>query len=191
MGEGVLLGQITKLIPEWRTFSLSPWGLLHCCVVLSLVHIQACSILCSPPLAALHCAVQLCVLTSGTHIPFLQGQQQGRTGFLSLRWELRSAQGDRLDQSLISSAETWERLCLEGPAYLGSFVPTALCQPGQYSADGFAPCQLCALGTFQPEAGRTSCFPCGGGLPTKYLGATSFQDCETRGEDLAACLFQN
>ncbi|XP_023563372.1 signal peptide, CUB and EGF-like domain-containing protein 2 isoform X2 [Octodon degus] len=55
-----------------------------------------------------------------------------------------------------------------------------LCQPGEYSADGFAPCQLCALGTFQPEAGRTSCFPCGGGLPTKRLGATSFQDCETR-----------
>uniref|UniRef100_A0A452QAV6 Signal peptide, CUB and EGF-like domain-containing protein 2 n=1 Tax=Ursus americanus TaxID=9643 RepID=A0A452QAV6_URSAM len=55
-----------------------------------------------------------------------------------------------------------------------------LCQPGEYSADGFAPCQRCALGTFQPEAGRTSCFPCGGGLPTKHLGATSFQDCETR-----------
>ncbi|XP_045413441.1 signal peptide, CUB and EGF-like domain-containing protein 2 isoform X4 [Lemur catta] len=55
-----------------------------------------------------------------------------------------------------------------------------LCQPGEYSADGFAPCQLCALGTFQPEPGRTSCFPCGGGLPTKHQGATSFQDCETR-----------
>nr|XP_012999629.1 signal peptide, CUB and EGF-like domain-containing protein 2 isoform X2 [Cavia porcellus] len=55
-----------------------------------------------------------------------------------------------------------------------------LCQPGEYSVDGFAPCQLCALGTFQPEAGRTSCFSCGGGLPTKHLGATSFQDCETR-----------
>ncbi|XP_062052517.1 signal peptide, CUB and EGF-like domain-containing protein 2 isoform X3 [Lepus europaeus] len=55
-----------------------------------------------------------------------------------------------------------------------------LCQPGEYSPDGFAPCQLCALGTFQPEAGRTSCFSCGGGLPTKQLGATSFQDCETR-----------
>ncbi|XP_004369690.1 signal peptide, CUB and EGF-like domain-containing protein 2 isoform X3 [Trichechus manatus latirostris] len=55
-----------------------------------------------------------------------------------------------------------------------------LCQTGEYSTDGFAPCQLCPLGTFQPEAGRTSCFPCGGGLPTKYLGATSFQDCETR-----------
>uniref|UniRef100_A0A2R9B0R3 Signal peptide, CUB and EGF-like domain-containing protein 2 n=1 Tax=Pan paniscus TaxID=9597 RepID=A0A2R9B0R3_PANPA len=59
-----------------------------------------------------------------------------------------------------------------------------LCQPGEYSADGFAPCQLCALGTFQPEAGRTSCFPCGGGLATKHQGATSFQDCETRGEYL-------
>ncbi|XP_070130839.1 signal peptide, CUB and EGF-like domain-containing protein 2 isoform X10 [Equus caballus] len=56
-----------------------------------------------------------------------------------------------------------------------------LCQPGEYSADGFTPCQPCALGTFQPEAGRTSCFPCGGGLPTKHLGATSFQECETRG----------
>ncbi|XP_012884132.1 PREDICTED: signal peptide, CUB and EGF-like domain-containing protein 2 [Dipodomys ordii] len=55
-----------------------------------------------------------------------------------------------------------------------------LCQPGEYSADGFAPCQPCALGTFQPDAGRTSCFPCGGGLPTKQLGAISFQDCETR-----------
>uniref|UniRef100_A0A8C3VRH1 Signal peptide, CUB and EGF-like domain-containing protein 2 n=1 Tax=Catagonus wagneri TaxID=51154 RepID=A0A8C3VRH1_9CETA len=55
-----------------------------------------------------------------------------------------------------------------------------LCQPGEYSADGFAPCQLCALGTFQPEAGRTSCLPCGGGLRTKRLGAFSFQDCETR-----------
>ncbi|XP_058401937.1 signal peptide, CUB and EGF-like domain-containing protein 2 isoform X3 [Diceros bicornis minor] len=55
-----------------------------------------------------------------------------------------------------------------------------LCQPGEYSADGFTPCQPCVLGTFQPEAGRTSCFPCGGGLPTKHLGATSFQDCETR-----------
>ncbi|XP_048216798.1 signal peptide, CUB and EGF-like domain-containing protein 2 isoform X2 [Perognathus longimembris pacificus] len=55
-----------------------------------------------------------------------------------------------------------------------------LCQPGEYSADGFAPCQPCALGTFQPDTGRTSCFPCGGGLPTKHLGATSFQDCETR-----------
>ncbi|XP_021023300.1 signal peptide, CUB and EGF-like domain-containing protein 2 isoform X4 [Mus caroli] len=55
-----------------------------------------------------------------------------------------------------------------------------LCQPGEYSANGFAPCQLCALGTFQPDVGRTSCFSCGGGLPTKHLGATSFQDCETR-----------
>ncbi|XP_058518468.1 signal peptide, CUB and EGF-like domain-containing protein 2 isoform X2 [Ochotona princeps] len=55
-----------------------------------------------------------------------------------------------------------------------------LCQPGEYSSDGFAPCQLCALGTFQPDTGRTSCISCGGGLPTRHPGATSFQDCETR-----------
>ncbi|XP_014437383.1 signal peptide, CUB and EGF-like domain-containing protein 2 isoform X6 [Tupaia chinensis] len=71
--------------------------------------------------------------------------------------------------------EAWNLSECGGPS-----VPSGLCRPGEYSADGFAPCQLCALGTFQPEAGRTSCFPCGGGLPTKHLGATSFQDCETR-----------
>uniref|UniRef100_A0A286Y2L7 Signal peptide, CUB and EGF-like domain-containing protein 2 n=1 Tax=Cavia porcellus TaxID=10141 RepID=A0A286Y2L7_CAVPO len=68
--------------------------------------------------------------------------------------------------------------CGVGQGHVGN--QCGLCQPGEYSVDGFAPCQLCALGTFQPEAGRTSCFSCGGGLPTKHLGATSFQDCETR-----------
>ncbi|XP_049718751.1 signal peptide, CUB and EGF-like domain-containing protein 2 [Elephas maximus indicus] len=46
--------------------------------------------------------------------------------------------------------------------------------------DGFALCRLCPLGTFQPEADHISCFPCGGGLPTEYLGATFFQDCAAR-----------
>ncbi|XP_066222213.1 signal peptide, CUB and EGF-like domain-containing protein 2 isoform X4 [Saccopteryx leptura] len=68
--------------------------------------------------------------------------------------------------------------CGLGQSHVGN--QCGLCQPGEHSADGFAPCQLCALGTFQPEAGRTSCFSCGGGLSTKHLGATSFQDCETR-----------
>lgn len=77
----------------------------------------------------------------------------------------------------------------QGPCSPRVLPPPGLCQPGEYSVDGFTPCQPCARGTFQPEAGRTSCFPCGGGLPTKHPGATSFQDCETRGEDLAACLF--
>uniref|UniRef100_F6V250 Signal peptide, CUB and EGF-like domain-containing protein 2 n=1 Tax=Ornithorhynchus anatinus TaxID=9258 RepID=F6V250_ORNAN len=54
------------------------------------------------------------------------------------------------------------------------------CPPGEYSSDGFSPCQACPLGTYQPEAGRTSCLLCGGGLLTKYLGASSFQDCETK-----------
>nr|XP_058926103.1 signal peptide, CUB and EGF-like domain-containing protein 2 isoform X5 [Kogia breviceps] len=76
------------------------------------------------------------------------------------------------------TSEHWAESCGVGQGHVGN--QCGLCQPGEYSTDGFAPCHLCALGTFQPEAGRTSCFPCGGGLLTKHLGATSFQDCETR-----------
>uniref|UniRef100_H3BCM3 Signal peptide, CUB and EGF-like domain-containing protein 2 n=1 Tax=Latimeria chalumnae TaxID=7897 RepID=H3BCM3_LATCH len=54
------------------------------------------------------------------------------------------------------------------------------CPLGQFSSDGFKPCQSCPLGTYQPEAGRTSCFSCGGGLTTKHNGASVFQDCETK-----------
>ncbi|XP_064019772.1 signal peptide, CUB and EGF-like domain-containing protein 2 isoform X4 [Pogoniulus pusillus] len=54
------------------------------------------------------------------------------------------------------------------------------CSPGEYSPDGFKPCLPCPLGTYQPEAGRVSCFPCGGGLTTRQSGASSFQDCETK-----------
>uniref|UniRef100_A0A8C5FZB7 Signal peptide, CUB and EGF-like domain-containing protein 2 n=1 Tax=Gouania willdenowi TaxID=441366 RepID=A0A8C5FZB7_GOUWI len=54
------------------------------------------------------------------------------------------------------------------------------CPPGQYSNDGFVPCVFCALGTYQPEVGRTSCFPCGGNLVTKHSGAVAFQECETK-----------
>ncbi|KAM4617334.1 signal peptide, CUB and EGF-like domain-containing protein 2 [Discoglossus pictus] len=55
-----------------------------------------------------------------------------------------------------------------------------LCLPGEYSSDGFKPCEPCPFGSYQPEAGRTSCFSCGGGLTTKHNGATAFQDCETK-----------
>uniref|UniRef100_A0A8C2I8U6 Signal peptide, CUB and EGF-like domain-containing protein 2 n=1 Tax=Cyprinus carpio TaxID=7962 RepID=A0A8C2I8U6_CYPCA len=54
------------------------------------------------------------------------------------------------------------------------------CGPGQFSHDGFVPCLPCRHGTYQPEVGRTSCFPCGGSLTTKYHGSVSFQDCETK-----------
>uniref|UniRef100_A0AAQ5YC15 Signal peptide, CUB and EGF-like domain-containing protein 2 n=1 Tax=Amphiprion ocellaris TaxID=80972 RepID=A0AAQ5YC15_AMPOC len=54
------------------------------------------------------------------------------------------------------------------------------CSPGQYSHDGFIPCLSCPLGTYQPEVGRTSCFPCGGNLVTKRSGAVTFQECETK-----------
>ncbi|XP_063800139.1 signal peptide, CUB and EGF-like domain-containing protein 2 isoform X3 [Pseudophryne corroboree] len=55
-----------------------------------------------------------------------------------------------------------------------------LCLSGEFSSDGFRPCEACPLGTYQPEPGRTSCFSCGGGLTTRHNGATSFRDCETK-----------
>uniref|UniRef100_A0A452V369 Signal peptide, CUB and EGF-like domain-containing protein 1 n=1 Tax=Ursus maritimus TaxID=29073 RepID=A0A452V369_URSMA len=54
------------------------------------------------------------------------------------------------------------------------------CSPGFFSPDGFRPCQACPVGTYQPEPGRTGCFPCGGGLLTKHEGTVSFQDCEAK-----------
>ncbi|MEQ2181942.1 hypothetical protein GOODEAATRI_016916 [Goodea atripinnis] len=51
----------------------------------------------------------------------------------------------------------------------------------QFSTDGFQPCQLCPLGSYQPEPGRVLCFTCGGGLMTKYEGSVTFRDCETKG----------
>uniref|UniRef100_A0A8C9SKD0 Signal peptide, CUB domain, EGF-like 3 n=1 Tax=Scleropages formosus TaxID=113540 RepID=A0A8C9SKD0_SCLFO len=55
------------------------------------------------------------------------------------------------------------------------------CPTGYYSGDGFKPCQPCPQGTYQPDPGRTLCFPCGGGLSTKREGASSFHDCEAKG----------
>ncbi|XP_069770058.1 signal peptide, CUB and EGF-like domain-containing protein 2 [Narcine bancroftii] len=54
------------------------------------------------------------------------------------------------------------------------------CLDGEFSSDGFRPCQTCPFGTYQTEIGRTSCFSCGGGLTTKRKGSTTFQDCETK-----------
>lgn len=70
------------------------------------------------------------------------------------------------------------------PSELGPCFTAGQCPPGQHSVDGFKPCQPCPRGTYQPEAGRTLCFPCGGGLTTKHEGAISFQDCDTKGEEV-------
>lgn len=102
--------------------------------------------------------------------------QVGMAGCFSPLCKLKSAWGIRPHR-----AEKWGMPPAE-PHSPRAILLTGLCQPGEYSANGFAPCQLCALGTFQPDVGRTSCLPCGGGLPTKHRGASSFQDCETRGE---------
>ncbi|XP_070546934.1 signal peptide, CUB and EGF-like domain-containing protein 1 isoform X3 [Ptychodera flava] len=54
------------------------------------------------------------------------------------------------------------------------------CSPGENSIDSFKPCTPCILGTYQPEPGRTSCFPCGAGLTTNAVGSTNFADCTVR-----------
>ncbi|XP_033753123.1 signal peptide, CUB and EGF-like domain-containing protein 1 [Pecten maximus] len=54
---------------------------------------------------------------------------------------------------------------------------TVLCEPGTFSHDGLKPCTPCHAGTYGPEYGRTSCFPCGGGLTTSSNGATTFSEC--------------
>ncbi|XP_053562764.1 signal peptide, CUB and EGF-like domain-containing protein 3 [Bombina bombina] len=71
----------------------------------------------------------------------------------------------------------------EGTGPLGATnitLCTGNCPSGHFSADGFKPCQSCPRGTYQPESGRTYCFPCGGGLGTRQEGAITFQDCETK-----------
>ncbi|XP_074904147.1 signal peptide, CUB and EGF-like domain-containing protein 2 isoform X2 [Buteo buteo] len=71
-----------------------------------------------------------------------------------------------------------QQACGVGQMYVGNRCDQ--CSPGEYSPDGFKPCLPCPLGTYQPEAGRVSCFPCGGGLTTRHSSASLFQDCETK-----------
>uniref|UniRef100_A0A3Q3R8J9 Signal peptide, CUB and EGF-like domain-containing protein 2 n=1 Tax=Monopterus albus TaxID=43700 RepID=A0A3Q3R8J9_MONAL len=68
--------------------------------------------------------------------------------------------------------------CVAGQVLVGR--KCGQCSPGQYSHNGLIPCLPCPLGRYQPEVGRTSCFPCGGNLVTKHSGAVTFQECETK-----------
>ncbi|XP_072195177.1 signal peptide, CUB and EGF-like domain-containing protein 2 isoform X2 [Excalfactoria chinensis] len=71
-----------------------------------------------------------------------------------------------------------QQSCGVGQMHVGSRCDQ--CSPGEYSPDGFKPCLPCPIGTYQPEAGRVSCFPCGGGLTTRHSSTSLFQDCETK-----------
>ena len=54
----------------------------------------------------------------------------------------------------------------------------APCPPGNFSSDGFSPCQTCQLGTYQPHSGRVVCYPCpGGGKFGGKAGAVSVSEC--------------
>ncbi|XP_040193719.1 signal peptide, CUB and EGF-like domain-containing protein 3 isoform X1 [Rana temporaria] len=66
------------------------------------------------------------------------------------------------------------------PGAINITACTGQCLSGQFSTDGYRPCQLCPRGMYQPEAGRMQCISCGGGLSTRHEGAVSFQDCEAK-----------
>lgn len=55
-------------------------------------------------------------------------------------------------------------------------VDGVLCPAGSFSSDGFAPCQPCAAGTYQPLAGMTNCRSCGYNA-TSATSATASSDC--------------
>ncbi|NWV71215.1 SCUB2 protein, partial [Malurus elegans] len=121
---------------------------------------------------------------------------------LATKWEIHSSSQKRLSVSVLQcTLEVSSSCCCPGSSCLskgeqfhcgsssGSLTQTSSmcvlplpdqCPPGEYSPDGFKPCVQCSLGSYQPEAGRVSCFPCGGGLTTRHSGASLFQDCETR-----------
>lgn len=104
------------------------------------------------------------------------------------------SKADRLSAREKAKEVAATRLGPNNPTPFGAWCPTRLhsdltkcmcsgqCSPGHYSHDGFVPCLLCPLGTYQPEVGRTTCFPCGGNLVTKRIGAVTFQECETKGK---------
>ncbi|CAH1786874.1 unnamed protein product [Owenia fusiformis] len=54
------------------------------------------------------------------------------------------------------------------------------CEPGSFSNNAYKPCTLCPKGTYQPEAGRTQCIPCGFGIQTASEGSLKFQDCDVK-----------
>lgn len=189
-GVGKLLGWIMQLISEQRTPLLGALA-LQGLPGLSSGHRSNVPILGGTiTLGSVVPILALFVPQAQTTGPAACSESTIQQGFNDSRDEVGIETGMTIVWSYLRRGGTGPSVGERRLAHLGSFIPLilGLCQPGEYSVDGFAPCQLCALGTFQPETGRTSCIPCGGGLATKHPGATSFHDCETRGETWA-CLF--
>uniref|UniRef100_A0A3Q1D0C1 Signal peptide, CUB and EGF-like domain-containing protein 2 n=1 Tax=Amphiprion ocellaris TaxID=80972 RepID=A0A3Q1D0C1_AMPOC len=80
----------------------------------------------------------------------------------------------------LNAASNLLDITVECRVIMCSSLTGAICPTGYFSSDGFKPCQPCPQGSYQPDLGRTLCFPCGGGLSTKREGASSFHDCEVK-----------
>lgn len=61
---------------------------------------------------------------------------------------------------------------------LGAYETGILfCLPGTFSATGEAPCEPCAPGSAQPNAGGVVCMPCGAGMYAPAEGSASCSSC--------------
>ncbi|XP_041478166.1 sushi, von Willebrand factor type A, EGF and pentraxin domain-containing protein 1-like [Lytechinus variegatus] len=52
-----------------------------------------------------------------------------------------------------------------------------ICDAGHFSPTGVAPCELCPIGTYQPETLSTSCLQCPNGTNTMASGSNHIQQC--------------
>lgn len=59
---------------------------------------------------------------------------------------------------------------------------TDLCPRGTFSPTGFAPCQECPKGSYQPSPKQTSCTLCPGDLYTHHEGAHAIEYCQGKME---------
>ena len=62
-----------------------------------------------------------------------------------------------------------------------SLATLGQCPAGEFSFDGFRPCEPCPVGTYQEESGRTHCVQCNGGLLTRSTRSRSFSQCLATG----------
>ncbi|XP_063964330.1 sushi, von Willebrand factor type A, EGF and pentraxin domain-containing protein 1-like [Lytechinus pictus] len=72
--------------------------------------------------------------------------------------------------------------CPEGQSTLGIGSKNLtqcrdICQPGQSSDSGLAPCYLCKIGSYQEEFYSTECVTCPNGMSTESKGSQSSLDC--------------
>lgn len=55
------------------------------------------------------------------------------------------------------------------------------CVPGNYSQNGFEPCELCPQGEYQDKYESNGCIECPRGKTTGYIGTPDIEHCVSKG----------